>query len=571
MDRILVSCKNRRIAFVTAGATYMYRLTRCKDAPAGVYIADVTRDREANKVRFAIRKKEGEEGDSADRPKVAFSGRWQVKRGQIDPVDLLQEQDTVEIQYGAKIPGAEKTKENRRECLLTKPPQQIVKPNGATIDLADKLPKKKFEVEWDLAEFGLADLNLRVGGSVTAEADWHHTAGTIRDICLSSSEGDGGYTGRAKFDIEGGAKLRLGLEGYIEAGIELLELIDIINVGGQLNLDGSAEVAGKISALAEIAFDPKRPKDGFRLLTNIDLSAVSNMELDISAAAGLDVLGFRIFEADWPGLYEAKRGYAWTGGLTFADSFIPEVDLGSVRRASAAEMMSGAKSGPGGKKSRPRRRKSRGIPMSAIIRSVLGIGDGDLRYNGESCEKALPLSWFKPNFLYQDAVSFDRSVNPGVNPMSVGRTDEPTQVSHDPVTPRWGEQITGPSPVGVTEDNWPENGDWARCFQYVEPAKSGSPRAEASAFRELLRGLGHDVDPIQVDHIRELQFGGADRFDNVWPLDRRANMSAGALHRSQIRAYRTLFGNLNGKYFRIASIGLDPDFDRPALPPKPED
>ncbi len=63
-----------------------------------------------------------------------------------------------------------------------------------------------------------------------------------------------------------------------------------------------------------------------------------------------------------------------------------------------------------------------------------------------------------------------------------------------------------------------------------------------------------------MDHVNELQFGGKDQFDNLWPFDASANTSAGALHKQQIMAYQKMFKDpIYGRYFKIASVGLDPD------------
>lgn len=572
VDRILVSCEQSRIAFVTNAATYIYRLLTCnRRIPSGTYLAEVTRDREENRIFFSLRPQAGgpePEGGNGRAYDATF--RWSIRQGQIDPVDLFEEQDSVLVDYGAEIPmpGGRR----RRECLITMNPRQVLSANADRIDLTDRLPTNTISAEWDIAEFGIGDIEIELEAGVEAFVDWHHGDGTLRDICLSSADGVGGYGGRATFDIEGGAALHLILTADLHAGLEIGGIIDLVEVGGGLTLEGIAEVAGRINTLSEIAWDSSERDRGFRLGTDIQLAAASQLALHLSANAGLTVLGFDLISTEWPDLVDLRRPFAWTGGLTFGDAFAPDVDLASVQLATAAQLQAAPQSGPISARRRSRRR-SRGIPMRALIEAALGVGQGQLSIDGSSCEKALPLSWLKPGFLYEDEVVFDPRVNPGVAPTEVGRLAGPTLVSHDRVIPRRGAAITGPTPIGVTDENWPETGAWSRCFQYVQPASSS--RAESAAFRELLRGLGHDVSGVQVDHIRELQFGGVDSFANLWTLDRRANMSAGALHRAQIRAYRAIFGNLAGKYMRISSIGLDANFDIPqalrSAPGAPED
>ncbi|SDG34227.1 DUF4157 domain-containing protein [Alloyangia pacifica] len=570
VDRILVSCEQRRIAFVTNSATYIYRLLTCnRRIPSATYVAEVMRNREENSIVFSLRPQAGgpePEGGNDEAYDATF--RWAVRRGQIDPVDLFEEQDSVLVDYGTEVPmpGGRR----RRECLVTMDPRQVLSANEGRIDLLDRLPEKTVSAKWDIAEFGIGAIEIELEAGVEAFVDWHHGDGMLRDICLSSADGGGGYGGRATFDVEGGAKLQVVLTADLHASLEVGGIIDLVDVGGGLKLEGIAEVAGRINTLSEIAWDSSERNRGFRLGTNIQLAAASQLALHLSANAGLTVLGVELISTEWPKLVDLRRPFAWTGGLTFGDAFAPDVDLASVQPATAAQLQAAPQSGP---ISARRRRRGRGIPMRALIEAALGVGQGQLAIDGSSCEKALPLSWLKPGFLYEDQVVFDPLVNPGVAPTEVGRLEGPRLVSHDRVIPRRGAAITGPTPIGVTDENWPETGDWSRCFQYVQPATSS--RTESATYRELLRGLGHDVSGVQVDHIRELQFGGEDSFANLWTLDRRANMSAGALHRAQIRAYRAIFGNLAGKYMRISSIGLDAKFDIPqalrSAPGAPED
>jgi hypothetical protein len=159
---------------------------------------------------------------------------------------------------------------------------------------------------------------------------------------------------------------------------------------------------------------------------------------------------------------------------------------------------------------------------------------------------------------------------PGVAPDQVDRDSGPSLISHPTIQPppSWfgytPDPIVGPNWIGVAGSNWPDTGRWAKCFQYI-PGRAY--RKESSAMRNLLSGLNARFDGIdagdarwQVDHVRDLQFGGKDRFDNVWPFDASGNMSAGPLHQRQVEAYDKVLGaSAKGRWFRIASIGLDPE------------
>jgi hypothetical protein len=194
-----------------------------------------------------------------------------------------------------------------------------------------------------------------------------------------------------------------------------------------------------------------------------------------------------------------------------------------------------------------------------------------VKSDGLSCENALPLHWFKPREqFYPRKLTFGA---PGVSPNELTQEQGPHLVTHPTITPpQYGrkrgeppEPIVGPTPIGVSDENWVETGQWAKCFQYI-PGKDSS-RAESDNFRELLKALDTRFDNlsisegrVQMDHVNELQFGGKDQFDNLWPFDASANTSAGSLHKKEILAYEKMFKDpIYGRYFKISSIGLDPE------------
>ncbi len=590
VDRIIVSCEQRRIAFVTAGATYLYHLTHCnRNLPAMTYIATVSRDRARNRIFFSLRPQDEagataapEEAPSAETggaaPAAAEDARpnahgedasfgWRVRRGQIDPVDLFHEQDSVLVDYGGTAP-VPSTERRRRECLMTMNPRRVFAGRSETQRLIDR----EFSVEWDLVEFGLGDLDVTVTAGVQADVQFGHGDGMLRDICLSSGEGDGQYEGRARFETRANASLALNVFGAVDFGLEALGLFHVLTAGGELDIDAGADLAGQISTPVEISYDRNASDSPFGLITDMELAGLVRLGMNLSATAGINVMGIDIFRTDWPEIYSAQRDWGWTGGLRFDNSFIPEPHIGSLNQVTAAQLNVAPLSGPGGRRRRRARGARSGLPIGDLIRAALGIGEGEMRYDGSSCDKALPLTWIKPTNLYPERLNFDPAVNPGVSPESVGREDRPTLVSHDPVTPRWppnADPITGPTPIGVDPENWVETGSWARCFEYDSTAVAR--RRESGIFRRLMRGLGYNLGGLQIDHVRELQFGGEDEFHNLWPYDSRANQSGGTLNQSQLNAYRGIFGLLHGKYFRITSVGLDPDFERPPLPAPGDD
>ncbi len=87
---------------------------------------------------------------------------------------------------------------------------------------------------------------------------------------------------------------------------------------------------------------------------------------------------------------------------------------------------------------------------------------------------------------------------------------------------RRGEQTTLPhgEPIGVPRTYWPQ---WGKTFQLLPETRGPN----ASRFRAVLAGYGFSWEGLQADHVQDLQWEGPDVFENLWPMDARANMSAG--------------------------------------------
>lgn len=616
VQKILVSCADSRMAIQTRRATYMYRLYQCdKTFPAGEYTASVE-PIETKDLKKGGKKTKIQEGvqfvfHTGGKRRV-FRGGYSRKKGQPSPKDLLKDQDNVLFKFGANPKELENF---RPECLVTLPRQTLFSGGGDEKDLSEYLPKVP-QFEWKLAEFGLGDIAVRVGVEAKAKAAYSYDAGILDDICLSGyikqtakgenrvadaldatagaldklSPGAGDVAsalgrvagldpsmplaGRAQFTTGGAADLHMEITVGVEAAVEALGLVDILTAHGEIKLDLDASVAGDdVKVLAEIEYDPKK-KQPLGLKTDVELAAMAAIGAKLSGSAGVDFLGFGLWEGQTT-FAEGNLSYGWTGGLVFDNSFIPQPNLGAFAKGSPNQHQAGAlrTAGP----SRPAARKKKdSIPIRELVESKIKDTDGELKLDGLSCDKALPLHWFKPRSLYPKTLSFHA---PGVYPESVGLDDDPVLVSHPDVpTTRWtrqgpvpGEPIAGPNPIGLDEENWPETGRWAKCFNFIQNPKD---RKESTAFRNLMKGLDtyYDGEPpnegtVQMDHIRELQFGGEDQFDNIWPYDPRTNQSAGRYHEAQIKAYRKIFdqlkrpAKLDGRLFRISGVGADPGLE----------
>jgi len=75
-------------------------------------------------------------------------------------------------------------------------------------------------------------------------------------------------------------------------------------------------------------------------------------------------------------------------------------------------------------------------------------------------------------------------------------------------------------PIGVSPQYRPYIG---KTMQ-LDPMDRGSG---ADNFRAVTQRYGLDWTGLQADHVQDLQWSGDDDFNNLWPLDASANMSAG--------------------------------------------
>lgn len=570
VDKIVISCGQNLAAFETRRATYIYKLPQCdRTFPPGDYIADV--NVEGDNVGLTFQGKES---------KRLFRGVFAIRKGQAQPSDLLKDQDKVNVTYGGRVSIPPDARAGE-ECAITFPPQTVFGPGSDTKDLSDLLPKIP-TFQWDLANFGLADVRLRLGISASAKAGYSYKEGRLDNICMTPTRKNP-LAGRARFSVGGRVDIHFDVTIGAEVAVQALELIDILTAHGELTLDLDAAASGDVTTLVEIEADPRSRQD-FRLKTDVELAALAALEANLSGSAGIEFLGFNLWQARIPSILKGGLSYGWTGGLTFDDSFVPTPMLGTLAKASPAQLKAGILRTQTPK--RPAKSKE-SIPIRDVVESWIRDSSGELTADGMSCAKALPLQWYKPKNLYPQKITFGA---PGVSPTDVARDNGPVLVSHETAAttkyqsgrPVAGEPIIGPTPIGVVGENWPEGSQWARCFMYIETKGSHD---ESDNFRQLMRalearydGLSPNEATVQIDHVRELQFGGEDSFANLWPFDSRANPSAGSLHQKEIAAYKKILGNVNGRHFKIFAVGLTPvkppapaaPPPAPAAPPKSE-
>jgi hypothetical protein len=164
---------------------------------------------------------------------------------------------------------------------------------------------------------------------------------------------------------------------------------------------------------------------------------------------------------------------------------------------------------------------------------------------------AIPMTWYKP--------LNDRWYPPVIHLPGLAASFE-REPSHPVEIP--GALIGQEFYLGVAQEFRPHTGKRFRRDPEVRDPKV------VSRYRGVLRKYGYAPrsGEVQVDHAMDLAFGGQDRFDNLWPLDTGANLSAGARHGiAQTVDFSDERGNpqtgvaitdprLLGKWFRINQI-----------------
>jgi hypothetical protein len=154
------------------------------------------------------------------------------------------------------------------------------------------------------------------------------------------------------------------------------------------------------------------------------------------------------------------------------------------------------------------------VTGTAIASTTLSSDNPEKKEDKQSCqgptglspapEDAIPITWFKP--IVKDF--YPKTMEIGGH--SYHRDDPSQHLPH-------GEQI------GINPEYRPFLGKPVQ----LDPTDRGSA---ADDFRAVTTRYGFDWNSaglLQADHVQDLQWGGPDQSDNIWPLDRSANLSAG--------------------------------------------
>lgn len=581
VSRVVISRREMLVRIVTADRQFEYELEECS-IPVGSYEPDVICDEKS--VHFKL---------DRDLPSLGelFRFGFRVRHGQLDPIELLKDQSRVNLDVVEEFPA-------------TAPPDPLPGSSGP-VDSPDLVPAGEIRLaDRELVPRGSADLQLfrpvdhtvsiwshtiplgpvpvlSANASATAHLEGTAAAsfgpGMLTDIRFTHYVDPADLTGsarrryrgtatshviggHARFRMPARARVRIAADGTIKVVVEALGVWDLANaqaglsaVGeatAEFDIDASAEVlarvisprqagtAGPLPPLERVAPSMVRDVD---LSTEVSLRGRAGLHFQLDAHAGLTLAGMDVWNQRWK-LARFDPQVSWKGGLKYSPNPGVKWDVGSIGVGAAAADPepstdpSEFHEGPGELTSNAAR---------SIINAVVDERSSQVTVpQGLRRSDALPLVWRKPvrSDLYPDTVAIPNATEP---PFELVRRDGPSMV----VYRERGRTVR--ERLGVKESNWPHVG---KTFQFIPAPERVTP--EMTRVRRLLERLGTDLGGLDVDHVHEVQFGGADRAANLWPADASMNRSAGTRHREEIDQYRSRLGNINGRYFVIADIAL---------------
>jgi hypothetical protein len=574
VQQIVISCNDMLIRLDTATTANYYRLETCHLAP-GSYETLVTVTGNDFFLDFGAAAEHGEE----------FYFTYRVEQGQENPADLLRRQTNVHVDVVDFLPGpqeARRADEERQtpQCIRIDD-RELVPADSLTRNLFNPItlePTSIWSRRIPLGQFGWVLVEATVSGNLSGRLFAHYGPGRLTDICLthlidresSSAAIDHpllgpqsrtdvttyGIGGRARFTLPARASIRVMGEGRLKIAGDYLDVIEVAAAEGILTAEGEATLTGEINGAVEVLAlatraaatldHPLSPLqvtienstiDAVDLAAEIGLRGRAGLMFQVALSASFDVAGFNLWSQTWrPTPFMA--GVSWSGGLKYSPNpgihwnlgilDVDDTDYGPAEDERLEDILF--------------QEESAEVDEQDFFKAILDEEHAQVSTpDGLSQESALPFDWHKPLELYPRRVGIPNADDPKV----LTRDDGPTIIRYQSA----GRTVY--ETIGVDSQNWPYQ---QKKFQYIPYATREEP--EKNRLRRLFDRLGYDRTGTDVDHVHELQFGGADHFENLWPADNSGNRSAGRRHLSQLQNYERQLGNLAGRWFVISRIRI---------------
>ena len=563
VERIVFSCDDMRVSVELESAARIYELETCS-LPIGSYEASV--------------RIEGDDFYLTFPPEVSrdqrFDFTFRVEPGQENPARLLAGQSSVHVDVVEHLPASTpQLPPPQAACVVRLRDRQLVAPGSASRDLFKPLTFDHdiLLARVPLGEFGFVDANLNASGHLSGTLSGHYGPGMLTDVCLthlidttpSSAPidhpelGRGSRAdvttftvgGRARFHLPASASASIVGSGNVTISGDFLGLLELAAIQGGLTARGDASLSGSFDAMVDIIARFTRTEATLRApllpievvisrssLDKLDLAAAAalrghaSLAFGLDATAGVRVLGVGLWRETWRLRREAGLGLGWAGGIKYSPNPGIHWVLGAIGKLEGIDDLI------------LNDEDEANVETDDVFDTLLAQAQGNVTTpDGLSPRTALPFDWHKPVEIYPATVP-------------IPNADDPQELSRDagPSTVRFTQGSRSVfERIGVSRENWPFQG---KRFQFIPHEEREEP--EKNRLRNLLDTLGFDRSGTDVDHVHELQFGGADTFGNLWPADNSANRSAGSRHLGQLENYRQQIGNLAGRHFVITRIGI---------------
>lgn len=565
--KIVFSCGEMRMRLETATTVYTYGLTECS-LEKGTYKPTVKVTGHNFHLDFG-----------ADVPKdQEFGFSYEVKPDEENPASLLEDEARVLVEVTDHVPApvaTPKREEERRRrdkppCAITLKDRELVPRTPLNRDLFRPRTLKPTKI-WGhtipLAQFGWVDVEARVSGSLRGKLTGGFGPGQLTGLCLTHLiEGDPddevkSIAGRAHFRLPARAAVGIEAIGKLKIAGDYLSVIEVAAAKAELKAKGSASVRGSIDADVEVIargrplagatspegtagvlIDP-RTIESVDLAAEIGLRGSAQLSAAIEGSLGFSIAKFDLWRQSWPvGRFDA--GVSWAGAFKYSPNPGPHWDLGTLDKTDDVATESELPL-----EDIEFHEDEAAVDEQDVLTEVFAEDHSSVDTpEGLSKDDPLPFDWHKTLELYPKVLDIPRAADP----TTVHRDDGPTTVRYETRHTDPARRRTLYEDIGVAEDNWPYEG---KTFDYIPGSRADR---EKERMRRLLDRLGYDRSGTDVDHVHELQFGGAeyDRFDNLWPADNSGNRSAGGRHDRQLREYEGRLGSLAGRWFTIARIRI---------------
>ncbi|MDQ6867044.1 MAG: HNH endonuclease [Pseudomonadota bacterium] len=505
-----------------------------------------------------------------------FEFTYRVEPGQENPARLLAGQSSVHVDVVEHLPAPvphPQPQPPQPTCVVHLGDRQLVAPGSASRDLFKPLD---FEhnillARIPLGEFGFVDADLKATAHLSGTLSGRFGPGMLTDVCLTHLIGSTPSSapiehpllgrgsradvttfaigGRARFKLPASASASIIGSGKLVVSGDWLGIFELAAIEGGLTARGDASLSGSFDAMVDILAQFTRSSATLRApllpievvisqssLDKLDLAAEAalrghaSLAFGLDATAGVRVVGFELWRETWRLRKEAGLGLGWAGGIKYSPNPGIHWVLGAIGKLEGIDDLVSDDA------------DEADVETDDVLDTLLDQARGSAtRPDGLGPRTALPFDWHKPIDIYPATIS-------------IPNADDPHELSRDagPTSVRFTQRDRSVfERIGVARGHWPFQG---KPFQFVPHEAREEP--EKNRLRNLLDTLGFDRSGTDVDHVHELQFGGADTFSNLWPADNSANRSAGSRHKEQLDNYRQQFPNLAGRHFVIARVRI---------------